>query len=425
MPCITTTYAHTGAGTPVVLSVQSGSAPLAPRLVELVAQAETALETEAERAVVIDAEGCTFDLLESFAKAKRVLITPLKPSRVPSLELTYTRGSYYRPYRDNDELRIAEATLVHKASGRSLEVGALLVRRAHRDVDTVLLTTGLALDMEGHELADLYYRRWPVQENAFKEADALGLNEHRGNSSRIVANVAVVSELERLESRAKKDADALKQLVKETAALEHEVDESTREQQRAESALATRHRRMDEAIENGKTSGKTFARIALDHQQALVRNEAATKLATKSRAALDKHRTRCATLEKRADEIAARRRHLEPQRTIRQLDTTQDTILTATKLTALQLISFALREYLPSMPMTPQTFIQRVLSVPGRKQIDRDRELVVIYENPRDPLINEALRDACSRLNRRALRREHRRLHFTVEPAPATRQQFE
>ena len=85
------------------------------------------------------------------AKAKRVLITPLKPSRVPSLELTYTRGSYYRPYRDNDELRIAHATLVHKATGRSLEVGALLVRRAHRDVDTVLLTTGLALGMEGHD----------------------------------------------------------------------------------------------------------------------------------------------------------------------------------------------------------------------------------------------------------------------------------
>jgi hypothetical protein len=34
MPCITTTCAHTGAGTPVVLSVQSGSAPLAPRLID-------------------------------------------------------------------------------------------------------------------------------------------------------------------------------------------------------------------------------------------------------------------------------------------------------------------------------------------------------------------------------------------------------
>ena len=52
MPCITTTYAHTGAGTPVVLSVQSGSAPLAPRLVALVEEAEGLLGGEVERALV-------------------------------------------------------------------------------------------------------------------------------------------------------------------------------------------------------------------------------------------------------------------------------------------------------------------------------------------------------------------------------------
>jgi hypothetical protein len=46
--------------------------------------------------------------------------------------------------------------------------------------------------------------------------------------------------------------------------------------------------------------------------------------------------------------------------------------------------------------MTPQTFIQRVLSIRGRKQIDRDQELIVLYENPRDALVNEALHNACS-----------------------------
>jgi len=95
------------------------------------------------------------------------------------------------------------------------------------------------------------------------------------------------------------------------------------------------------------------------------------------------------------------------------------------KLTALQVISFALREHLPSLPMTPQTFIQRVLSIRGRKQIDRDQELIVLYENPRDPLVNEALHNACSRLNQSELRREHRRLRFAVEPAPATYGQFD
>ena len=418
MPSITTTYAHPGAGTPLVLSVQSGGAPLAPRLVALVEQAERVLETDVERAVVIDGEGCTFDLLEAFAKAKRVFITPLKPSRVPSLELTYTRGSYYRPYRDHDELRIAEATLVHKASGRSLAVGALLVRRAHRAADTVLLTTGLALGMEGRDLADLYYQRWPVQENAFKEANSVGLSEHRGNCGRIVANVAVVSELERLASRATRDAADLSDLTDTAVALAQAVDEQTHAHRRAQTALATRRQRLDDLIARGKTAGKAFARIVLDHQQALVNDETCARAATKASAALAKNIARRKAITERAADLAARTKHLEPQRTIRQLDVAQDTILTATKLTAVQLISFVLREYLPAMPMTPHTFLQRVLSVSGRKELSDDQALVVFYENPRDALVNDVLRDACQRLNRRALYRDDRRLRFAVEQAP-------
>jgi hypothetical protein len=126
-----------------------------------------------------------------------------------------------------------------------------------------------------------------------------------------------------------------------------------------------------------------------------------------------------AAAKERAVDIAARRKRLEPQRTIRELDVAQDTILTATKLTAVQLISFALREYLPAMPMTPQTFLQRVLSISGRKEIGDDQELLVFYENPRHALVNDALRDACVRLNRRALRREDRRLRFAVEQPSA------
>jgi chromosome segregation ATPase len=273
--------------------------------------------------------------------------------------------------------------------------------------------------MEGHDLADLYFRRWPVQENAFKDAVVLGLNEHRGNCGRVVTNIVVVSELERLESRAKRDADALNKLTDAATGLAEEASKRARDVQRAESALATRRRRFDEAIAEGKTSGKAFTRIALDHQRALVDAETCTKAANKAQAALDKNVSQRAIIERRAEDIAADKKRLEPQRTIRQLDVTQDTILTAAKLTAAQLISFVLREYLPSTPMTPQTFVQRVLCVRGRKEIARDHELVVFYENPRDPLINDALRNACERLNRRALRRDDRRLRFAVEPLPA------
>src|SRR5690349_13556255 len=100
MPGIRTTYIHTGAAKPMAAWVQSGGAPLAPRLATLVKQAEAVFESDVHRAVVIDAEGSTFDILESFSKQGRVIVTPLRPSRASGLELRYTQGSYFRPYRE-------------------------------------------------------------------------------------------------------------------------------------------------------------------------------------------------------------------------------------------------------------------------------------------------------------------------------------
>lgn len=418
MPCITTTYAHTGPGTPVVLSVQSGSAPLAPRLVKLVDDAEAILGGQVRRAVVIDAEGSAFDVLAAFDAADRVVVTPVKPSRAPELELVYSRGSYYRPYRERDELRVASCTLRHKSSGRSLELGALLVRRAHHDEDMVLLTTGLRHGFEGRDLADLYFRRWPVQENAFKDAVVLGLNRHRGNSGRMVQNVAVVTELEQLEKRAARDADARVQLGREADALAIAARAAETARAAAEKRLVVRRRRLDALVAAGKTSGKAFARAAVDHQQALVLAEQRSAAAAKATAARDKNQAQRATLDERIAKTAARVKHLQPQRTIRQLDVAQDMILTAIKLTAAQLIAFALREYLPAMAMTTETFVRRVFSIKGRREVTLSDERVVFYENPRDPQVTAALRDACRRLNERRLRRDGRRLRYEVAAPP-------
>lgn len=417
MPCITTTYVQTGAGTPLVASVQSGSAPLAPRLVQLVDEAERKLEGTVRRAVVIDAEGSTFDILEAFEKQRRVIVTPLRPSRAPELELAYTKGSYFRPYREHDELRIGTAVLTHKQSGRSLELGALVVRRAHRDSDTVLLTTGLSQGMEGRALADLYFSRWPIQENFFKDGAAVGLDEHRGNCGRMVANVAVVTELEQLEYRAKLDEQKRRELATKSEALEAALHSAKSEHQRAVDALAVRRRRLDALVEQGRIDGKQLGGAAIDHQGALVRAETSELVFTQAQDSLKDNLERATKLTAALERAAARRAKLEPRRAIRQLDVAQDTILTAAKLTAAQLISFALREYLPLLPMTPETFASRVFGLRGRKEIHPDDEHVIFNENPRDPEVNAALADACRRLNDRKLQRDGRRLRYSVEEA--------
>lgn len=417
MPCITNTFVHTGAGTPLLAAVQSGTAPLAPRLVELVKEAEEKLDGEVRRAVVIDAEGSTFDILEAFTKEGRVIVTPLRPARAPALQLEYSRGSYFRPYRDNDELRTATAVLTHKSTGRSLEVGALLVRREHRESDTVLLTTGLSLGMEGRELADLYFARWPIQENAFKEWAAVGLDEHRGNCGQMVANVAVVTELERLEARAKADENEHRELAEAKPRLEEELGRTRKEHQRAVDALATRRRRLDVLIADGRREGKQLGTAAVEHQETLVRTEATERAFNLAQEALKQNHARTIELDAERTKLTARRKKLEQQRTIRQIDVALDRVLTAAKLTCALLITFALREYLCAMPMTPHTFASRVFGIRGRRELRPGEEHVVFYENPRDPEINAVLAAACQRLNHRRLTRDGRQLRYEMAGA--------
>ncbi len=194
----------------------------------------------------------------------------------------------------------------------------------------------------------------------------------------------------------------------------------TRTPREPQAALATRRARLDVLVGAVQTIGATFARVAVEHQQALLRAEQAAAAASAAHAAVERNQARTAKLEQQLTEGAARQRHLQAQRSIRQIDVAQDEILTATKLTATQLIAFALRLYLTALPMTSENFVSRVFPMRGRKEIGPDLERVIFYENPRDPVVNAGLEDACRRLNDRKLMREGRRLRYAVEEAPTT-----
>jgi hypothetical protein len=377
---------------------------------------EQTLGGAVRRAVVIDGEGCTFDLLKSCARSRRVIVTPLKPSRVGDLTFTYSKGSYYRPYREQDQLRIGEVEITQKSTGQSLTIGALRVKRAHRESDSVLVTTGLKLGMEGRDLADLYYARWPLQENAFKEGAVVQLNRHRGNCGRMISNVAVVTECERLSKREGQDREQLREEQSREKHLQQAAADSRRIVERAAAKLAVRRRRVEAMLAAGRIEGRQLGRAALEQQQAIHEMEASGKARQKAEKKAQENQDRQRRLEKQIKEAREQQVKLEPQKLIRQLDPALDSILTATKLAAMMLITFVLREYLTVEAMNPQTFVSRILTMSGRKELRAGEERVIFYENPRDPEINQALRVACRRLNRRKLQREGRRLLYEVSP---------
>jgi len=418
MPSITTTYVQTGAGTPVLVWVNSGTTSLASRLLEAVEEAEQSLETQIERAVVIDAEGSVFDILEA-CQGKRVIVTPLKPGRAGQVEVHYSRGSYYRPFREGDELRVARVRLSHKSTGRVLDLHALLVRRRHRAVDTVLLTTGVEMGYRGADLAALYYRRWPLQENAFREGGAVKLGRHRGNSGQIVSNVAVVTELEKGELRAKALEDKLQKLRAQKETLAEQVKQSEREAGQAQRSLQRWEQRVERLQDSPSPSGPQGDRVALSYHQA--QKEARAAESARERAQREQRQNQEAEQKaaKQLEQERAQAKALESRRTIRQIDVALDTVLTAFKLTAAQLVAFVLRVYLVAMPMTAETFVARVFRLRGRRETGAEEQRVVFYENPRDPQVNAAVADACKRLNAYGFVRDGKRVFYEIRPPPS------
>jgi hypothetical protein len=418
MPCITNTYVQTGAGTPVIVMAHSGSAPLAPKLCGLVEEAEARLGDEIRRALVVDAEGSTFDILESFKNQRRVMVTPCKPSTFRDLELRYSKGSSFRSYRERDEIRVATATLLHKSTGRELELGVLLIRRDRRISPFVLLTTGLELGFKGKELADLYFRRWPLQENFFKNGLALGLDRHRGNSGRMVLNVAIATELEGLEVRLVEAEQKLGRLNAQQQELNSRLDDARCAHRQVEDKLEHHRLQMSRMIESGETSTEAFEKASVAHFSANEAVESTKSALDRAKNELEHQQTkRVQTLES-IEKMSDRARVLEPMRMIRQLDVALDSVLTAMRLTLSMLITFACREYFPSDNISAETFIGRLLTIRGRQETTETEQRIIFYENPRDPRISAVLAEACELLNQRRLERDDRRLHFELGRAP-------
>jgi len=269
--------------------------------------------------------------------------------------------------------------------------------------------------MGGRDLADLYFARWPLQENWFREGGAVRLADHRGNCGRMVANIAVVKETERLEQRLVADRAQLATTTEQTKTLSPEVTEGRRTHESARVTLAEARAVLDKRITRGGGDSAGVAKAAVHHHAAMVQEE-------KTRKALDRLEKKAALqqvrkqkLETSISKAEARTAHLEPQQQIRQLDVALDMILTATKLTALQLVLFVIREYLVGHSMTAMTFIARMLTTRGRLIRRATEEIIVFYENQRDPEMGRALRVAAERLNSRNLTRDGRALRYVVE----------
>ncbi|MFC1482607.1 helix-turn-helix domain-containing protein, partial [Myxococcota bacterium] len=404
-PALVSTYIHSGAGVPIHFETYSGTAPLAPRVLSLLKQAETQSEVPVGRLTVIDGECCSAGLLAAFKNDERDLVTPLPATIATPKRIRFGRGSAPQPFRDGDTIR--EGTVELKDShqrGVVVQARAIVIEHWGQSGDwTALATLADPEKWSARQLATLYFERWPNQENFFRQGNkAVALGRVQGYGKRVVANTSVLTKLDEQKVRLERKRHRLEQLEQQhqgqQAAL-HDLDKQVRRKQRY---ADKRQERVDAAMQAPRVTRKG-QRALEELKQA---HTALGELAERKQQLQAKYQQQEQQRQKTQGQIKrweAEQAKLESRREILEADVSKDTLLTTLKLTLAMLAHFVVVEYFPHRPMLWATFLTRLALLPGRREITADAITTYIQANPRDRDMMEALQGACEIVNKRQL----------------------
>jgi len=416
-PALTSTFINTGVGVPIHFETHSGAAPLAPRVLDILDEVEAGAEYPLGRLTVIDGECCSAGLLKSFKDAGRDLIVPLPVNMIKTERFRFGRGSGFRSYRDGDRLREGHITLLDsKNRDVRVDARALVIERRTKATWTVLVTLADADEWSARELADAYFGRWPNQEGFFRQANqAVNLKQVHGYGRRVVANTVVLDNLGRTAARLDRASAKQAEEIQKLERVESELENNESESRKIIRYRAKREERVATALEQERTHTQQFAEAVAELQGAVVEERALQE----RREPLEQRRALLgARINKRRAQIdkwQGERDKLQTRTEIVEADAAQDTLFTVMKLTLGMLVHFITVEYFEHRPLEWATFLDRIATLPGRRETTADCVTVYIYGNRRDIPLMRDLHRACCNINERELTKDGKRLRYAVE----------
>src|SRR5690606_30917897 len=425
-PATTTLVLASGVGTPLVYEAYSGGASLPARVRGLLARWESAAGAgTARRMLVVDRECHATWLLKELDRAGWLLIVPVRRSSAgPTSRWEEVSAWVPTGHEDGTELRAAMLWLKDsKASGKPMRVRAVSRRRGADDDGATWATNAPADEFTDADVLRLYGGRWANQEHVFRDANSgVGLDVHHGYGKTKVQNVAVIDRLERIEAKCERAREKMQQVRAAISEHEDDVAAQAAANDRVEARRAELRAEVDKRL-------RLDTRITRAHRRDYETLQAFDGALPKMRKTLHAHEAALRREIERLTELQASVARWEAEHArwksrteIYTVDVELDEIMTAYKLTFLNLSRTLMRDYL-DVDWQVDTLIRSVLTLPGERARSATTETIRIDHQPRDSAAMAAVRTACDRLNALELYRtegeDRRRLRFELKPPPA------
>lgn len=436
LPGTSTVFLHSGCGTPMVYRAFSGHTSIADATCELLTKVEGYLgDDSVRRVVVIDREAHQVAFFKRLMARNWSFIVPLKDNvtRDPAL---FGDQSDWVPYGTHgDEVCDATITLRDGRKNEDNLVIRVVGRRRKRTGKVPWYATPVPKEeLDGSAVLDAYFARWPNQEHVFRDGvGRVGLQVHHGFGKTLTTNVAVVTRVDKLESQLQKleterstletlvgappAPSAIDPLLPAEPTVPSGVSASPATVERAHNrALSLRAEieadrlaeRMDQPLAQER-------RYMLGHLDAWL--SAQLTLAVVAPKALQAS-TRLLQVQAAIHQKTTERDRLQEHREIFTIDTELDELMTAFKLTFMNLCCAFVSHCLKDERVELHTLIQAVLSLPGQRLRSPTVETIRIWRQPRDRRFMPLVEHAIGVINGWRLHRGKRLLRFELADRP-------
>lgn len=324
----------------------------------------------------------------------------------------------FRPYRDKDRIREGELEL-RLGKRDTLRVRLLEVER-HTSGKVVHLAASKLLrlqDWRADEVADLYFARWPNQELDFRAVNqATGLKQARGYGKRLVQNVAVTTELEKVTKRIERAEQRHNKQIAAVERLQERHNQCAEAVSDAAITCETTERDIDEKLAGDTVDAGVLRRLNSQRRVQQESLEKAQHKQQKTREQIDKAQ---ALAQRTEDRLAVNRDTQDDLTTRREIlahDVELDSIFNVLKVGLTLLITYVLRKMLDNARMAPATFLDRIANLPAWQRVTDTHEFITFKWNRRDPKTMALLVAQCDTINAMQLRtRGGGILHIAVE----------
>jgi len=423
MPATSTVYLNTGVGTPVLYRSFSGHASLPAEVLGLLGSYEKqAGEGTARRLIVMDREAHAVWLMKELSQKGWEFIIPLRKS-VVGASAQFKELGEWAPYQTAGDQVRGGMLLLNDSRDRKNPLWVRVVgRKRHRTGKVAWYATNTAADtIPDVAVIDAYFKRWPLQEHVFRDGNGrVHLNAHYGYGKRKVVNVAVLDreersrgQLHRLEGRMTKGNEDVVALGEEFEANEQEFTRVQRDVDEARTQL-------DVMVASGETTTDQFVDLYNNLRQWEPWLVNAQRKAQELSTQLGGKRQLLDAGKQRSEELLQQLEWLLSQRKSFTIDVELDQIMTAFKLTFMNLCAVLMGSYL-GKSMELDTLIRGVLTLPGERVLSPATETIRIYRRDRDRDLMPRVEEACRLLTAKRLQRGKRRLCFEVVDPPPTK----